>query len=128
MDDEYCKKLYDKYSRIFCNIPIIKCPEGWREVLEGLLDSVYTASMQFKKGSINIAAIKEKYGGMRIYVSYSLPADQIVELEQIVIKWEKLSYRVCMYCGTDRDVKITRNYMDHTICTKCKEEHDGIRK
>lgn len=123
--DDFCKELYKKYSKLFYEEPYVECPEGWYEIIDELTEQIYNASREFVDGSVKVAYIKEKFGGLRYYVDYDLPDEQIVELEQIVRKWEKLSYKICIICGTEENVKPVKKYWENPICYNCLEVHHG---
>ena len=126
MDQEFCNNLYTKYNRLFYKIPLVNCPKGWQEIVEELIEELYTISLQFKDGSIKVCQIKEKLGGLRCSVDYNLPGNQIFEIEQAILKWEKYSYKICTECGSIENIIMAKNCLQNTICVKCKEEHDGI--
>ncbi len=119
---EFCEMLYAKYGRMFYQTPYIECPDGWHEIIEGLTEELYSASLQFKEDGIKVSQIKEKFGGLRYYVDYDLPDEQIVEVEQIIRKWEKFSYKICADCGSEENVVQSKKYWESTLCTDCLEK------
>lgn len=123
--DDFYKDLCTKYGKIFYDKPHIECPEGWYEIVTELTEELYNASKEFVEGSVKVSYIKEKFGGLRYYIDYDLPDEQVFELEQIVRKWEKFSYKICIICGTEEGVKPVKKHWESPICYKCLEEHHG---
>lgn len=116
--------LYKKYPRILNGPLYPEVADGWLELVDCFLNDLQEASSCYKEGSVLVCDIKEKFGGMRIYVEYHLPDEQIVDLEHIVSKYEKLSVRTCCCCG-DEDHKLheRRGYWDMVICESCYDKH-----
>ena len=73
------------------------CGEGWRGVLERLVDRV--APEMIRIGAV-IDQVKEKFGGLRFYVSHENDAirDAISEAEREALK-------TCETCGSKENVK-----------------------
>lgn len=136
------KKLYDNYPEVFYtrNDPNhqlslmwgIECEDGWYELIDTLckellkdsrlkLESCKTTE-EYEKiiQSLDplpfIVQIKEKYGSLRIYV------DNLNEHQRIIVETiEKLSFKVCEFCGVTKDVALHKNGWWKTLCPEhCK--------
>jgi hypothetical protein len=80
------------------------------------------SDISFKEwyGASNITQVKEKYGGLRIYVKYNTD-----EIDEIIRKAEEQCSHTCEICGTDKDadeVKLRGNKWYSTHCKKCWEK------
>ena len=116
--------LYKRFPSVLSGPIYPEVADGWTSLVEDFLDEMEQASRSFKEGAILVTDIKEKFGAMRIYVEYHLRDEDIVDLEKIVSKYEKLSARTCSYCG-DEDHKMheRRGYWDVIICEECFSKH-----
>ena len=143
MRDELSKKLADKYSwfRVsdndsqrsknnpYRNIPFIEVGEGWYNLLDNLLQEIqdYYASKGISpdKIDIGISQIKEKFGGLRFYIS-----DYEEETMDIIDKYEELSFEFCENCGADidPDKKIRIFGWIKSYCNTCEDKFTGKSK
>lgn len=118
--------LYRKYQRVLRGPLYAEVADGWAALVDDFLDEIQQASSCYKEGSVIVSDIKEKFGGMRIYVEYNLPDESIVDLEHIVSKYEKLSNRTCCCCGDEEHRMHERlGYWDMVICEECHSKHFG---
>jgi len=114
------EKLYQKYKNVLHGPLYAEVSDGWDGLVEDFVEELSTASKDFRDGSVTISQIKEKFGGMRIYVDYDLPSEQISDLEKIVVKYEKFSLKTCSVCGIEERQMHKRNgYWDIVICEEC---------
>lgn len=67
--------------------------KGWYPLIEEMITKLAAASDDF---DVNILDIKEKFGGMRIWVDK--PTE---EMYHITREYEDKSYTVCEFCGSD---------------------------
>ena len=119
---EFSNKLYSKYSRLFSDAPHITCGPGWYDLVEQLTEELYNASLDYCIESVIVDTIKEKCGGLRYYVHYNLPEEEITELEQIIIKFEKYSRQICEWCGHEGDIDKGSLYWMPNLCNNCKKD------
>lgn len=111
----FLNPLIDKWKR--WNYEFIELdfmPGGWRKSF-GLKMCEEIKKALIKNNCLNdyyIAEIKEKYGGLRWY-DYGAPA----EVEEIIEKYEQLSYHTCMLCG--EYVEEVHSNISITLCDKC---------
>lgn len=93
--------LKEKYNLKCC----ISCHKGWNNLLDELLSKI-------TKYNIEIQDIKEKFGGLRVYVS-----PYIEEVENIIREYEDKADKTCEICGKTGELRPT-NWM-RTLCNKC---------
>lgn len=114
-----------KYNRVLSKTFFAEIPAGWEVLVKDFIEEIYCASKEYKKNAIKISDIKEKFGGMRIYVDYSLPDEQILEMEKIVSKYEHLSLKTCTICaGEEKQMHTRRGYWDSVLCLDCFNKTD----
>lgn len=73
------------------------------------------SQIDHEKSQIPVAVqVKEKFGGLRFYVTGGTDA------HDIMIQFaEDMSYRVCEDCGTTKDAKLRRGGWHRTLCSSC---------
>ena len=100
-----------------------ECGDGWISLIEEAKTIIAKYNQKLKEEDLDtepleFIQIKEKWGGLRIYLNYYVPeiADQIHELES-------KSLNICEHCGTNNNVKRdwTHGWI-MTLCDKCREE------
>ena len=96
----------------------IECGNGWNKLITPILDYIdlYNSGHDDK---IEILQIKEKFGGLRIYTSFSTP-----ELDQLIDDAEEQSFKTCEYCGSTENVSQTKTGWIKTLCSKCMKGKD----
>lgn len=116
---ELQNKLFEKYPDIFKlrSLPLdqscmcfgIECGDGWYGIIDWL------CSQLSKEGNVQAIQVKEKYGGLRFYVS-SATEGQYKNIDSA----ESISYFICEHCGSPFDVSQTKGWIQ-TLCIKCKK-------
>ena len=100
-----------------------ECGDGWIPLIEEAKTIIDEYNQKLKEEDLDaepleFIQIKEKWGGLRIYLNYYVQeiADQIHELES-------KSLNICEHCGTNKNVKRdwTHGWI-MTLCDKCREE------
>lgn len=100
-----------------------ECGDGWIPLIEEAKTIIAKYNQKLKEEDLDtepleFIQIKEKWGGLRIYLNYYVPevAEQIHELES-------KSLHICEHCGTNNNVKRdwTHGWI-MTLCDKCREE------
>ena len=100
-----------------------ECGDGWIPLIEEAKTIIAKYNQKLKEEDLDaepleFIQIKEKWGGLRIYLNYYVQeiADQIYELES-------KSLNICEHCGTNKNVKRdwTHGWI-MTLCDKCREE------
>lgn len=91
--DEVYKRFKEKYWFFDCGLEVGK---GWIPLIEDCLDEILLVAEENEDDYIpfRTSQIKEKFGGLRIYLSSYTP-----EVEKIVDKYEAKSFKVCEECG-----------------------------
>ena len=116
--------LYKRYSSVLSGPLYPEVADGWATLVEEFLQDMEENARFFDDGAIIVTDIKEKFGGMRIYVNYNLPSETITYLEEIVCKYEKLASRTCEYCGdNDHTMHPRHGYWDVVACEDCFNKH-----
>ena len=108
----------------------IECGKGWEELYQPLIEYINNYNSKNKGHSeIFIDQIKEKFGGLRFYVSFdNVDGDTAETLYKMIHDAEAESYRVCEQCGDKEDVGITISGWYSTCCRKCvKNSHVGTK-
>lgn len=99
-----------------------QCGDGWYPLIYELCFDIQTLYNREEKDSSNLIVeeVKEKYGGLRFYVSGYI--DGVLE---IIDKYEALSLETCEDCGSKGTV-ITKNGWTMVRCEKCKEKSNPV--
>lgn len=101
------------YTSMKYNMPI-----GWykafgKELCKELNDVIHKSNEGCKDdGKIYLIQVKEKYGELRIYTSYTND-----EMEEVISKYEQLSYNTCCKCGAHADT-MSNGYI-LPFCNEC---------
>lgn len=99
------------------------CGDGWYQLIHNCLEEIENL-YKGKNANINtlrINQIKEKYGGLRIYVG-----NFINGVDDIIDKYEDKSYEICEFCGELGELKVNGGWY-RTVCNKHAEQY-GYRK
>lgn len=94
----------------------IECGHGWDSLIKPLFDWIENYNKEHEDDPIVVQQVKEKFGGLRFYVSYAPD-----ELHRMILKAEGDSYGICEECGTTKDVGHTCGWIK-TVCRKCLQE------
>ncbi len=118
------EKLFKKYPNIFADVG--KSPEesgmafgvqtgdGWY----WLIDQLCRQLTVYYKPEIKAVQIKEKFGGLRFYVS-----NPTIEQYGAIKFAETLSLSICENCGSTKNVKQTNTSYIQTLCEECKNKN-----
>jgi len=152
MKAELQKKLFDKYPKIFVqkDLPMIQtcmcwgidCGDGWYWLIDNLCDAIQRhcdsrnkgvrirnkvrtkGEEEYLKGTdpeeewqVEATQVKEKFGGLRFYINSG--DDEIYGMISFA---EHLSYKICEYCGTTKNVKVRSDGWVRTLCNECEEK------
>lgn len=97
----------------------IECGDGWKSLYQPIIDWIADYNEKNKDVPdfvpIQIFQIKEKFGQLRIYVSY-----EPEELSEMIGKAESESEKTCEHCGSKNDVGTTIGWISH-FCRNCME-------
>jgi hypothetical protein len=87
---------------------------GWWGILNEVTDLIEEWRMD---GPVEILQVKEKFGGLRVYVN-GVTSEQFDKLYEVADQ----SLKVCQICGKPGDRKDLRGYWILTLCPEHKEE------
>jgi hypothetical protein len=120
MQDELEHKLIIKYPKLFKGMtkPLthslmafgIECGDGWYNILDKLFEKL-------NNYDIELMQVKEKFGGLRIYLS-GATTDEVYDL---VEKAEEESFKICEMCGKSGK-NLTINSWIYTVCEDHKKQ------
>lgn len=135
-------KVYDaliqKYPKIM-SISYVECPDGWYDIIEEAVEKL----AKFEN-CVHIEQIKEKFGTLRIYVSYPYDYDDEVSekwnkerqktydfVDSIITEAEFKAARTCVTCT--KEVQIIQYPKKlkpsiYPLCKECFEEHRAFRE
>lgn len=97
------------------NVNILEVGKGWHQLVISLDAALTKIDPDYK-----IAQIKEKFGGLRYYISFSenLKDSRRESAHNLIIAVEKLSLVTCEECGQPGN--ITGDVWIKTLCDECK--------
>ena len=132
------KEILKKYPRFFDYLkeekgprsPMIfgiECRNGWLDLVDHTLGCIYQYSVrqeamheEFKFPRIK--QIKEKFGGLEIYIE-----DGDLYMFGMVSLSSYISRRTCEFCGTQRNVGRTHGGWVYTSCELCQEKNERAK-
>jgi len=104
----------EDYPSLFHNNMIsFGCGKGWKKLVLKTCKRLLKANPKIK-----IDQLKEKFGGLRIYLNVYEP-----ETEKIVDEAENESFKICEICGTRRNVTVEGSWVK-TFCKRCRARPD----
>jgi hypothetical protein len=137
MSPEKFSTLRERYPKIFVpseyqSEPIdavgIECGNGWFDVIDSLCSSLQkyvdrrlTAGVATEDLQPRAVQVKEKFGGLRFYVS---GGDEVVD--EMIALVESHSTKVCETCGARGRQHTTAGWI-RTSCDPCLENHTRRR-
>jgi len=91
-------------------------PDGWRDLVVELDKELRTVVPDY-----TLDQCKEKFGGLRYYVSYSenCTDTDVDKAEDIISKYENISAQTCDVCGNAGEIRSKNGW----LAARC-EEHD----
>jgi hypothetical protein len=122
------KKLIEQYPLTFSNNPdwtysSLECRGGWFTILDRLFAAIEKHLETLPKKSkvkkeFTIQQIKEKFGGLRVYVD---GADDFIYDK--ILQTEEDSKRICEFCGIGGVMSKGGHYY-RTLCHDCCKIND----
>lgn len=123
MKKELELKLVEKYPKLFkqymgdpsktCMAFGLECSKGWYDIIDKLCEQLQ------KYKEVEIAQLKEKFGGLTIYLD-NVPQENRKEVYDLISDTERKSYSICEYCGNPATLR--RGNWLKTICDACHEK------
>jgi formylmethanofuran dehydrogenase subunit E len=93
------------------------CEAGWYPLIEELIERL---NKEFPNEEIKVLQVKEKYAGLRFYVSGGSEKS-----DKLIAFYEELSYHVCEQCGEFWTAKErVKGGWYKTLCDKCAKEFE----
>ncbi len=117
MKDELSDFLVKTYPNLYKKNMYFECQDGWFNLIEDLSEQLESIiSKMEEKDRPYAVQVKEKFGGLRFYMN-----DLTSEIDELITKWEVLSYFVCEQCG-DKGERLSINHWITTLCQKCAQK------
>ncbi|NIM21892.1 MAG: hypothetical protein GTN64_05660 [Candidatus Latescibacteria bacterium] len=90
--------------------PYYECGEGWHPIIDKAV-----AKIRKYHPDVEFLQIKEKFGGLRIYTSYTSPA-----IEAIIELADEFCEETCEQCGKPGNLRMNgkRSWVK-TMCAEC---------
>jgi hypothetical protein len=89
MSPENVKKLKTQYPKLFSNITIFECNDGWYDLIDCISKLIVAHD-----SNVKAFQVKEKFGGLRFYID---SADKY--LNGVTNLGELLSFHICEETG-----------------------------
>lgn len=119
MENDLLSRWRTQYPELFKECFEVWLPQGWISVVEKRLPII--EAIRVRTGlSVEIAQIKEKFGGLRFYLDF-IHESIYDEVSKLVDEMEKEAEKTCEYCGQNNDVTTSANggYWIRTRCADC---------
>lgn len=111
MTPEIENSLMSHPSGFYARLSYFECGDGWASILRQLATEV---SELPSKPPVFAVQVKEKFGGLRIYIS-SDDDGWFPEVDKLVVDAEKSSLSVCEQCG-NKGERRSKSYWIQTLC------------
>jgi hypothetical protein len=109
--EELRLRIYAKHPHIIKEYDFFECGSGWFGLIEDMFDAF--AKLELEEYA-PIGQIKEKFGGLRVYLDGCSS-----KMETVIFKFESLSYEVCINCGSIEDVEMVGAWI-RPLCSMCR--------
>lgn len=93
-------------------------PRGWAKLCEDLCAELKILFDRVDYKDYSLCQVKEKFGGLRWYDN-GVPTEIYKEYNDIIRKYEDLSYKTCCICGAPA-TKMSTGWIS-PFCDKCAE-------
>jgi hypothetical protein len=109
-------ELEQKYKSILAISYGFETPQGWLPLLEEFLEKAINFEGWFK-----VVQIKEKFGGLRIYIDTEddIPNEIRTMIEGLISEAEFKANRCCHDCGCSIDRDSAKKYRFFVLCDSC---------
>lgn len=132
MSPDKTKELISVYPELFSDLCHqtcmhlfgFECNDGWFDLLKDLITEIklicnseeYVAALSLddKPSQLKVSQVKEKYGTLHFYTSYSNNA-----IDAAIERAEKRSLVTCEFCGKEGKLKETGHRWYQTLCEEC---------
>ena len=99
----------------------IEVGDGWKHLYQPVLDYIEKYNKEHTDNPIEVWQIKEKYAGLRIYVSRGTK-----ELFDMIGDAESKSYNTCEECGKYIEGAKVRNGWYYALCDECFDKRLNV--
>lgn len=101
----------------------MECDDGWYDLIHDLCQDIqnYCNTNNVNTDNLRLLQVKEKFGLLRFYHILDKNNDAVYldGIEDIVIKYEKLSGHICEICGDNGETQVYHGWLK-TLCQKHK--------
>lgn len=117
------KKVYSNKKMPFPMFGL-EMSDGWKPIAMKVVNAIVDYNNNSPKNSvIYIDQIKEKFAGLRIYVTYdNVPQDVIDKIEDLISEAEDEADNTCEICGTKENIGMRVNGWYTVICEDCAKK------
>lgn len=131
MDKEHTEYLFKEYPKLFPEKDRdslhqslmafgFDCGDGWFNIIDMLCKSIQEYTVDKKLQPV-VTQVKEKFGGLRFYISSG--DDHIFNM---ISKVEDLSYETCEECGRINTAKLREDRLwIRTLCDECSDNRES---
>jgi hypothetical protein len=119
------EEFEQKFPHLFTEGTYFECDTGWKDIIWNLCEELEPLCKKIKEellsnpdheffyeGFPHVEQIKEKYGLLRVSMSYDTP-----EIKELIEDAERLSSITCEVCGCPG--KIRKRHWVKTLCETC---------
>lgn len=111
--------IYARFPKLLENVYCgwwLADDSGWNDVIYKVLTAIAAEPCNdgTHGGPASIAQVKEKFGGIRMYIENATGTQ-----EQCIRELETICWFTCEDCGTTRDVETSGSWLK-TLCTTCR--------
>jgi hypothetical protein len=119
-------EMHDKYPKTLKGLSYFEINEGWKELVEEITSKIEVVNNKYSPSSyIRAAQVKQKFGGLRYYISIEEIDEQDVRyVYDMIAEAEKRSFTICEYCSSPAKNTTGRHYHVETVC----DEHRTSRR
>lgn len=102
----------------------IECGSGWHDLI---IDLIYKIQEVYKAHDVpmddfKINQIKEKYGGLRVYLSITYANNIEALVYDLIEEYEKRAETVCEECGATGILCMNKGKWLQTLCNSCAKQ------
>lgn len=114
-------EMYEKYPKTLKGLSYFEINKGWNELVEEITSKIEVINNKYSPSSyIRAVQVKQKFGGLRYYISIEDVEEQDVKyVYDIIAEAEKRSFTICEYCGSTAKISKHRTYVE-TLCDEHK--------
>ena len=97
---------------------------GWHPVIKKVLDKISQYNQDSPEDSrIFVDQVKEKFGTLRIYVTYdNVPKETIEDIDAAISEAENEARDICEFCGAKENVGVRIKGWYTTMCESCAKK------